>query len=231
MFLTRQTVLGVGIGSAALAAVALAAANFAGASGENGGAGPYAVTLVVSIAVAVGMFGWAIPRSEHPGRTGLAVAVLALLSVPFYWLGLPYVLGPAAAVLGLLGRARSDNARAATAAVLLGALATIAGVFVDYLAHFVPAVASGAGRSVALTSVFAVIVVINYVGVRHAAGAIVGLTVAKLAPLVLFVVVGLAAARPGAVLRKKTQTAPVMLVTIPARFPDSRSPAPAEVRS
>jgi hypothetical protein len=128
MSLTRQTVLAIGLGAAALAAVALAGANFVGGDDQNGGAGPYAVTLAVSIAVAAGLFGWAIPRSERPGRAGLAVAVVALLSLPVYWLGLPYVLGPAAVVFGLIGRHRSQDRGLATAAVVLGSLTTVAAI-------------------------------------------------------------------------------------------------------
>lgn len=121
---SRQHVLGTGFFSAALTAIALAAANFAG-DGENGGAGPYAVTLAVSLLIAAGLFGWAIPRTERPARAGLVAAAFALLSVPVFWSGLPYVLGPAAIVYGLLGRARADGGGAATAAVVLGALATV----------------------------------------------------------------------------------------------------------
>lgn len=134
MTLSRQHVLGIGAATAVLVTLALAGANFIGGEDENGGVGPYVVTLVVSVAIASALFGWAIPRAERPGRAGLIVGALALLSLPVYWTGLPYVLGPAAAVLGLLGRARSEGRGAATTAVVLGALATagaIAGVILD----------------------------------------------------------------------------------------------------
>jgi hypothetical protein len=133
MTLSRQNLFGAGFAAAVLAAIALAAANFTG-DGENGGVGPYAFTLIVSIAVAVVLFGWAIPRIERPARAGLVVGVLGILSVAAYWTGLPYVLGPAAIVLGLLGRARVEGKNAATASVVLGALATagaIAAVILD----------------------------------------------------------------------------------------------------
>lgn len=127
MTLSRQHVLGAGLFTAILTAVALAAANYAG-EGESGGTGPYVVTLAVSLAVAAVLFGWAIPRTARPARTGLVAAVFALLSLPVFWSGLPYVLGPAAIVYGLLGRARPDGGGAATAAVVLGALATVSAV-------------------------------------------------------------------------------------------------------
>lgn len=127
MTLSRQHVLAAGLAAAVLTAVALAAGNFV-TEGENGGAGPYAITLVASLAVAAALFGWMIPRSERPARAGLVVAMLGLLSLPAFWTGLPYVLGPAAIVLGLLGRERADSRTAATVAVALGALATVAGI-------------------------------------------------------------------------------------------------------
>jgi hypothetical protein len=124
---TRQTLTAAGVAAAALAAAALAAANFV-SEGENGGAGPYAVTLAISLLVAAATFGWAIPRSGRPGRDGVVAGVFALLSLPVYWTGLPYVLGPAALVLGLIGRSRPQSRGAGTAAAVLGALATLAAI-------------------------------------------------------------------------------------------------------
>ncbi|MEJ7567093.1 MAG: hypothetical protein WKF41_02405 [Gaiellaceae bacterium] len=127
MTLSRQNILGIGLATAVLTAVALAAANFVG-DGENGGAGAFAITLVASLIVAGALFGWAIPRIERPARMGLIVGALGLLSIAAYWTGLPYVLGPAAIVLGLLGRTRIDGKGVATAAVVLGVLATVGGI-------------------------------------------------------------------------------------------------------
>ncbi len=127
MTLTRQNILGTGFAAAVLTAVALAVANFVG-DGENGGAGPYAITLVASLLVAAGLFGWAIPRIERPARMGLIVGVLGLLSIAAYWTGLPYVLGPAAIVFGLLARSRADEKNSGTAAFGLGLLATVGGI-------------------------------------------------------------------------------------------------------
>ena len=124
---TRQNILGTGFAAAVLTAVALAAANFVG-DGENGGAGAYAITLVASLLIAAVLFGWAIPRIERPARMGLIVGVLGLLSIAAYWTGLPYVLGPAAIVLGLLARSRVEEKNGGTAAVILGLLATLGGI-------------------------------------------------------------------------------------------------------
>jgi len=128
MTLSRQHVFGVGIAAAVLTAIALAGANFVGSTDENGGVVPYAGTLALSVVVALVLFGWAIPRIERPARAGLVVGLVALLSLAAYWSGLPYVLGPAAIVLGLLGRARHDSRTAGTIAVVLGALATVGGI-------------------------------------------------------------------------------------------------------
>jgi hypothetical protein len=126
MILSRQTIQLAGLAAAALTAVLLAVANFAGST-ENGGGAAYAVTLGFSLVLAAVLFGLAIPRIERPARAGLIAGVLALLSVAVFWSGLPFVLGPAAVVLGLLGRARDERA-AGTVAVALGALATVGGI-------------------------------------------------------------------------------------------------------
>ena len=129
MTLSRQQVFGVGLGAAVLAAIALAGANFVStASDENGGAFAYASMLALSVGVALVLFGWAIPRIERPARAGLVVGLVGLLSLPVFWSGLPYVLGPAAIVLGLLGRARAGSRTSGTVAVVLGVLATVGGV-------------------------------------------------------------------------------------------------------
>jgi len=129
MTLSRQQNMVSGFVAAALTAVALAAANFLSAeTNENGGGIEYAVTLGGSIVVALVLFSWLIPRTARPGRAGLVTGVIGLLSLAAFWSGLPYVLGPAAVVFGLLGRARAGERGQGTAAVVLGALVTIAGV-------------------------------------------------------------------------------------------------------
>jgi len=110
-----------------LTAVALAVANFVG-SGDNGGGTEYALTLGGSLLLALALFGWVIPRTDRPARTGLIVGLLATLSLAAFWSGLPYVLGPAAIVLGLLGRTTSKSGAQGTIAVVLGVVATIAGL-------------------------------------------------------------------------------------------------------
>jgi len=127
MTLSRQDITGIGVAAAALSAIALAAANFVG-TGDNGGGAEYAVTLGGSLLLALALFGWVIPRTDRPARTGLIVGLLAMLSLAAFWSGLPYVLGPAAIVLGLLGRTASKTGAQGTIAVVLGVVATIAGL-------------------------------------------------------------------------------------------------------
>jgi len=127
MTLSRQNITGIGVAAAALSAIALAAANFVG-TGDNGGGAEYAVTLGGSLLLTLALFGWVIPRTDRPARTGLIVGLLAMLSLAAFWSGLPYVLGPAAIVLGLLGRTTSKSGAQGTIAVVLGVVATIAGL-------------------------------------------------------------------------------------------------------
>jgi hypothetical protein len=126
MTLSRQNILAAGLGAAFLTTVALAAANFLG-DGENGGSGPYVVTLAFALLVGAVLFGWAIPRIERPARMGLIVGAIGVLSIAAFWTGLPFVLGPAAIVLGLLSRARAEG-KAGMVAALLGVLATVGGI-------------------------------------------------------------------------------------------------------
>ena len=136
MTLSRPTIFTYGFAAAILSAAALAAANFTG-EGDNGGGPEYAITLAVSLLAAIGLFGWVIPRTTRPAKVGLVVGVIALLSIAAFWTGLPYVLGPAAVVLGQLGRARSETRTPATIAVVLGVLATtgaIAALIADQVA-------------------------------------------------------------------------------------------------
>lgn len=129
MTLSRQQITAGGFVAAALTAIALAAANFLGTeTNENGGGIEYAVTLGGSIVLALVLFGWLIPRTERPGRAGLVTSLIGVLSLAAFWSGAPYVLGPAAVVLGLVARSRESERGQGTAAVVLGALVTVAAI-------------------------------------------------------------------------------------------------------
>jgi hypothetical protein len=129
MTLSRQQIMVSGLAAAALTAVALAAANFLSTeTSENGGGVEYAVTLGGSIVLALVLFGWLIPRTERPGRAGLVTGVIGVLSLAAFWSGAPFVLGPAAVVLGLAARSRESERGQGTAAVVLGGLVTVAAI-------------------------------------------------------------------------------------------------------
>jgi hypothetical protein len=106
-------------GLAVLIAIgALALANFGG-TGDDGGAGPYAITAGVCVIVAAVLFGRVLPATANPARASWILAALALVTCVVFWTGLPIVLGMAAVYSGL----RAD--RPAPAA--LGALALVLG--------------------------------------------------------------------------------------------------------
>ena len=77
------------------------------------------------------------------------------------------------------------------------AFAGLCNLFVDYLAYFVPAVASGAARSLVITVVLSALAALNVAGVRVASAVGNVFTVGKLLPLVMLIVVGFFFINPG----------------------------------
>jgi hypothetical protein len=117
--------------AAAIAIGALAVANFV-ADGDNGGAGPFAVTAVITLVVAALLFGRVVPaarESSRSGRTALALAVLAALTLVAFWSGLPQVLAPAAIVIGLAAPRSGES----VAAVVLGSIAYVASLVAVFI--------------------------------------------------------------------------------------------------
>ncbi len=70
------------------------------------------------------------------------------------------------------------------------AFAANCNLLIAYFGFFVPSVETGLARAVTITIVVAVLTTINVIGVRDATVLTNGLTIAKLLPLILFVVVG-----------------------------------------
>ncbi|PYQ55538.1 MAG: amino acid transporter [Acidobacteria bacterium] len=64
-------------------------------------------------------------------------------------------------------------------------------VFIEYLGPLAPALAEGPGRAATLCLVMVVVTIINVVGVKQGTWAVDALTVAKLLPLALLIVIGL----------------------------------------
>ena len=87
------------------------------------------VSSVILVAV-IGVYGLVLPRAlmrPSAGGTALALSLpAALVTLPAFWSGLPLVLGVAGAMVGFAGRRAASGARASIAAVVLGALASMA---------------------------------------------------------------------------------------------------------
>jgi hypothetical protein len=92
----------------------------------------FTVSAVLSLVVAVLLFGWFVPRerSRGPGRaarSGLVCSVLAVVpGIAVIWLGFPFVVAGAGIALGLEGR-QGPRRSEATAAVAVGGLALALG--------------------------------------------------------------------------------------------------------
>lgn len=87
----------------------------------------YVFVVVIFLAAAAIVYAVVLPRTKNVARTALILGILAVLSLPAFWLGLMPVLGVAALALGWQAR-RQDAARGlATAGLVLGALAVLAG--------------------------------------------------------------------------------------------------------
>ena len=118
--------------AALIALGALAVANFMGTEGENGGPAEFAVTAVITLAIAAFLFGRVVPNARNgarAGRTALVLAVLATLTLVVFWSGLPQVLAPAAIVLGMAATRSGESVAAVTLGSVAYALSLVA-VFV-----------------------------------------------------------------------------------------------------
>lgn len=112
----------VGAAALLLALAGVAYANFGG-SGDNGGAGPFAITAVVLVLVAALVFGRILPATENPAKVAIWCAAIALVTGLVFWTGLPMLLGVAAVAAGT-----RSHTTAGTVAAVVGALAAIAGL-------------------------------------------------------------------------------------------------------
>ncbi len=95
------------------------------------------------IAVTTGLvFGLVVPRAlrkEAAGGVALALSIpAALLLLPAFWAGVPFVLGVGAVIVGNAGRSARSGAGTCIAGLVLGAL-----VSVGYLAIYVAELAAG----------------------------------------------------------------------------------------
>jgi hypothetical protein len=100
---------------------ALAFANFAG-TGEDGGAGPYAISVAVCAIVAAVLFARVLPNAANPHRAAWILAALAVVSCAVFWNGLPIVFGMGAVYSGL----RAGRAAPAVIGAIAAVLAVVA---------------------------------------------------------------------------------------------------------
>ena len=88
-----------------------------------------AVVAAILVVVTAGVYGYVVPRAlrkESAGGTALGLAIpAALLSVPAFWSGLPFVLGIAAMVVGNAGRQARTGSGKSIVALALGALTVL----------------------------------------------------------------------------------------------------------
>jgi hypothetical protein len=120
----------VGPVAIALAVAATAIANFGG-SGDNGGAGPFAICAVVTLAVGALLFARVVPNAvegSRPARAALVLAGLSVLALAAFWSGLPQVIAPAAIVVGLSAPRSRGSVTAVTIASVAYALSLVAAV-------------------------------------------------------------------------------------------------------
>lgn len=103
--------------------------------------------------------------------------------------------GPYLYVREAFGPALGFQAGWLTLWVRLTAIAANLNIFVEYLARLLPGAAGPNGRLLTMAAVVVPITVLNLLGVRQAAWAVDAFTVAKLAPLLLLVLIGLPAIR------------------------------------
>ena len=104
---------------------------------DNGSVGYLSVMLLVNGALGAFLFLRVTPRAIEAGpatsaKRAVIMGVVAVVSVVAFWLGLPFTLGIAAALLGNESRKRGGGT-GATAAIALGVLAVAAATGVTIL--------------------------------------------------------------------------------------------------
>ena len=103
-------------------------------TGDDGLVDPamFAISLVLSLAVAAALFGWLVPREirsgpERAARSGLVCSSASVVpGLALIWVGFPLVVAGAGLALGLVGQ-RGARRLEATAAVVIGALVLVLG--------------------------------------------------------------------------------------------------------
>lgn len=136
--MTRERLIGLMTGAAALLLTLYAVYGDATApQKQRDSVWQVAIFSLVATAIAFGvLLPWAMKRV--PGKAGLIVSILGVLSLAAFWSGLPVVLGSAGATLGMVGREGAVERRGrATAAVIVGVGAIVVAISVTLLTNAV----------------------------------------------------------------------------------------------
>jgi hypothetical protein len=115
---------------AGLALVLAAAPPALATLGQEGGLRAYVPILALVVLVTLAVFAWGVPsalRLEEPGPSvvGLVLSVLGVLTILFFWSGLPAVLALGGIALGRTQLEVPEDRRLALAAIGLGAVAIV----------------------------------------------------------------------------------------------------------
>jgi len=138
--------------------------------------------------VLAGLTGTRSPLAYIAAGLGILTIMLCVAEVAsrFTEAGGPYLYAREA-----FGRTVGFQAGWLTFWIRVTAAAANLNVFIEYLGPLAPALAQGPGRAATLCAVMLVVTVVNLVGVRQGTWAVDALTLAKLVPLVLLIVIGL----------------------------------------
>ena len=155
------------------------------------------VAFAINRVIGAGIFG--IPAVLYAGVGAMSIAalllaalVVSLITVCFSEVGSRYedTGGPYLYALRTFGPAVGFEIGWLMWVTQLGGFASVTNLFVNYVGWFFPSATSGIGRAAIVTAIVGALTVVNVLGVRRAAAVNNFLTVAKLIPLALFVIVG-----------------------------------------
>jgi hypothetical protein len=118
----------LGLIALAVALVIVFVGNYHVADGESGGTGPGIVTGIICLALAAGLFGYVVPRSENADRTAFVLAIIAVVSIVVFWSGVTPLF--AAAALAVTDRGDTSPTRRTRIAEALAVIAAVAALAV-----------------------------------------------------------------------------------------------------
>jgi hypothetical protein len=90
------------------------------------------IVLAISAAVTAIVFWVVVPRIGNLARGALILAVIGAVAIVVFWLGIPVVFAGAAAALALQVRRQGVRSTAASAALIIALLTTIAAVVLAF---------------------------------------------------------------------------------------------------